>query len=158
MSNKQHLYKIAVEWTGNNGIGTAAYAVYGRSHNIRAAHKPVIEGSSDATFMGDDTKYNPEELFLSSISSCHMLWYLHLCADEGIVVEAYNDNAEGTMEETSTRGGHFSEVVLYPKVEVTESWMIEKAIALHEIAHQHCFIANSCNFPILVQPSCTSTT
>ena len=156
MSGKQHHYKIGLEWTGNNGVGTATYAAYDRNYTISAAHKPLLIGSSDSAFRGDNTKYNPEDMLVSSIASCHMLWYLHLCADEGIIVETYSGYAEGVMAETGQNGGHFVEVVLKPEITVSEDWMIDKAIALHEDAHRHCFIANSCNFPIRVEAQCSA--
>lgn len=153
MTNKHHHYTLSVEWTGNNGIGTENYEVYSRSHSIRSASKPIIEASSDAAFRGDESKYNPEELFVASLSSCHMLWYLHLCADNDIVVHAYKDYPEGTLVEPGGSPGHFSSVVLHPEVTVAEDWMIEKAAALHEEAHRKCFIANSCNFPVSFVPA-----
>ena len=155
MTSKHHHYTLAVEWTGNNGIGTENYEVYSRSHSIQSADKPIIAASSDAAFRGDDTKYNPEELFVASLSSCHMLWYLHLCADNDIVVHTYNDKPEGTLVEPKNAPGHFASVTLNPKVMVSESWMLEKAHMLHEEAHKKCFIANSCNFPISILPICS---
>ena len=83
---KEHKYGISLQWTGNNGRGTANYRAYNRSYEIKVPGKPLIFGSSDPTFRGDQTKYNPEELLIASLSSCHMLWYLHLCADAGIIV------------------------------------------------------------------------
>lgn len=155
MTNKHHHYTLAVEWTGNNGIGTENYEVYSRSHTIQSDDKPIIEASSDTAFRGDQTKYNPEELFVASISSCHMLWYLHLCADNDIVVHTYKDAAEGTLVESASTAGHFASVILNPMVTVSESWMLEKAHLLHAEAHKKCFIANSCNFPISIMPVCT---
>lgn len=154
MNNHQHHYNVAIEWTGNNGLGTENYEVYDRSHTIRVAEKPVIEASSDAPFRGDVEKYNPEELFISAISSCHMLWYLHLCADNEIVVHSYEDQADGTLE-IDHGNGKISAVTLNPKVTVSESWMLEKAHLLHQEAHKKCFIANSCNCPINILPICT---
>ncbi len=103
--------------------------------------------------MGDATKHNPEDMLLVSLSSCHMLWYLHLCADNGIIVTDYHDEASGTMLQTES-GGHFTEVVLHPQVTITDHSQIERANALHEDAHSHCFIANSCNFPVRHEPVC----
>lgn len=154
MTGKHHHYTLEVEWTGNNGLGTENYEVYSRSHLIRSGQKPVIEASSDAAFRGDVEKYNPEELFVAAISSCHMLWYLHLCADNDIVVHAYRDNPEGTLSEPIEAPGHFSSVILHPEVMVAEDWMLEKAQALHQEAHARCFIANSCNFPITIASVC----
>lgn len=92
---KQHNYSLTINWKGNNGKGTKDYKSYERSFEVSTEGKEIIKGSSDPSFNGDKTKYNPEELLLASISSCHMLWYLHLCADEGIVVTEYSDIAEG---------------------------------------------------------------
>lgn len=146
---KTHNYKIKVEWTGNLGEGTLDYKSYNRNHNIVAEGKYTeINGSSDPAFLGDPTKYNPEDLFLSSISSCHMLWYLHLCSVNKIIVTTYIDNATGTMEETANGSGKFTAVTLHPVVTITDEKMAQKANDLHEEANKLCFIANSCNFKI----------
>lgn len=145
---KQHNYSATVKWTGNKGTGTSNYREFERSHTISINNKLDILCSSDPAFRGDKTKYNPEELLVSSLSSCHMLWYLHLCSEAGIIVTNYIDNATGTMIETSNGGGRFSEVVLNPIVTVKESSMCEKANELHKKANELCFIANSVNFKI----------
>lgn len=151
--NHQHHYKAAITWTGNKGEGTSDYKAYDRSHTLHVLHKPEVELSSDTAFRGDSEKYNPEELLLASISSCHMLWYLHLCADNGIIVTAYSDMATGIMEE-SKDGGRFTEAVLHPHVTLENSSMITKANELHELAHKKCYIANSVNFPVKHHPVC----
>jgi organic hydroperoxide reductase OsmC/OhrA len=144
--SKEHHYKTIIEWTGNKGTGTNNYRDYERSHTISVENKPVIEGSSDPAFRGDKTKYNPEELFLSSLSSCHMLWYLHFCSEAGIIVTDYTDRATGIMVETENGSGRFTEITLHPTVIVSEESMIEKATELHHKANEFCFIANSVNF------------
>jgi organic hydroperoxide reductase OsmC/OhrA len=153
---KEHQYAITTNWTGNTGQGTRSYQTYERNHVISAANKPDIPGSSDPSFRGDHTRYNPEELLVASLSSCHMLWYLHLCAEAGVVVTEYIDKATGVMIETSDGGGRFQQVTLHPTVTVADASMIDKANALHVPANQKCFIANSCNFPVYHQPVCTS--
>ncbi len=152
--HKEHLYCLNVEWTGNTGNGTKEYKGYERSHSIHAKGKEVIFASSDASFRGDKTKYNPEELLVASISSCHMLWYLHLCADAGVVVVSYTDNAVGTMQETETGSGYFKEITLFPQVVVKDISMIDKANRLHKKANEYCFIANSVKFPVHHKPQC----
>jgi organic hydroperoxide reductase OsmC/OhrA len=149
---KKHNYSVTVEWTGNQGTGTSNYRAYERSHTISVENKMTIEASSDPAFRGDAAKYNPEELLVSSLSSCHMLWYLHLCADAGIVVIEYKDHATGIMVETEKGGGHFSEVTLNPMVTVAAESMIKKAMHLHQQANELCFIANSVNFPVHHKP------
>ena len=152
-----HTYKSKTIWTGNTGSGTVDYKSYERSHTISIDRKIDIPASSDPAFRGDPTKHNPEELFLSSLSSCHMLWYLHVCSAAGIGVESYEDNAVGIMEETENGSGKFTEVTLYPIVTVRDKSMIEKANMLHHEANKMCFIANSCNFEVKHKPNCTST-
>ena len=151
---RTHQYTVNLLWTGNRGSGTAGYAVYERSYTQHAAGKPDLQGSSDPAFRGDPTRYNPEELFVSTLSSCHMLWYLHLCAVNGIVVTDYRDEAKGIMTETADGGGRFTEVVLYPVVTVGSAGWIGRAMELHQEAGEKCFIANSVNFPVRCVPKC----
>ena len=148
MMKGQHNYQLTVKWTGNRGTGTSNYKAFDRSHSIVVDNKAEILGSSDPAFLGDKTKHNPEDLLVASLSSCHMLWYLHLCTEAKVIVVDYVDNATGIMVETSNGGGHFIEVTLNPIVTVTESSMIEKANELHKKANELCFIANSVNFPV----------
>jgi len=152
--NGQHLYNLTITWTGNNRQGTKDYRSYERSHIVTIDNKAEILCSSDPAFRGDKTKYNPEELFVASISACHMLWYLHLCAEEGVVVTADTDHATGKLQETEDGGGHFTGVTLNPIVIVTDELMIDKANELHHRANKLCFIANSCNFQISHNPTC----
>ncbi len=154
--SKEHQYKTNLVWTGNKGSGTMDYRSYDRDFVVSIEHKPTIAGSSDSAFMGDKTKYNPEDLLLSSVSSCHMLWYLHLCSKNEIVVIEYKDSAVGTMIENADGSGHFSQVTLYPEVLVADKLHIELANSLHEEANKMCFIANSLNFQVSHQPSCTA--
>jgi organic hydroperoxide reductase OsmC/OhrA len=152
-SSKEHHYPIHVQWTGNTGTGTSQYRSYERAHEYSAASKPVIPGSSDPAFRGDRTRYNPEELLVMALSSCHMLWMLHLSAVAGIVVTAYEDNASGTMVETADGGGRFTEVVLRPRVTCEPGTDRSRLNEIHERAHHLCFIANSVNFPVRCEPA-----
>ena len=150
---RQHHYKVTIKWTGNKGKGTKDYRSFGREHTISINEKPDILGSSDPAFLGDKTKHNPEDLLVSSLSTCHMLWYLHLCSEAGVVVTEYSDNATGIMVNEHNGSGHFTEVILNPIVVVTEQSMIEKANELHKKANEFCFVANSVNFPVRHQPT-----
>lgn len=150
---KEHHYKATIKWTGNKGEGTTSYRAYSRDHIISIDNKTDIQGSSDTAFLGDNTKHNPEDMLLSSISVCHMLWYLHLCADNGIVVIDYIDNPTGILVQNETGGGKFKEVTLNPVVTITDSSKIEIANNLHKKANEFCFIANSVNFPVFHKPT-----
>jgi organic hydroperoxide reductase OsmC/OhrA len=154
MSHSEHVYAVSVRWTGNRGTGTSDYRAYERSHEIVAPGKPVIPGSSDPAFRGSGDCYNPEDLLVASLSTCHLLWYLHLCASAGVVVTSYEDDATGTMVEVPETGGHFTEVILRPAVGISSG---DEALAhaLHEKAHHLCFVANSVNFPVRCEPTIT---
>ena len=152
MADKQHHYDVRVTWTGNEGSGTSSYRGYSRAHSIEAAGKPAIAGSSAPSFRGDPARWNPEELLVASLSACHKLWYLGLCAGAGIVVSAYEDNAQGAMLEQADGAGQFTSVVLRPRVTLAAGSDLEKARALHHQAHEMCFIARSMNFPVSHEP------
>jgi len=149
---RQHHYRIKTRWTGNLGRGTADYRAYGRDYEHSGEGKAgAIPGSADAAFRGDASRYNPEELLVAALSSCHMLAYLHLCADAGIVVTGYADDAAGEMAE-SDGAGHFTHVTLHPRTAIADASRIAEATALHERAHHACFIAQSVNFPVDCAP------
>jgi organic hydroperoxide reductase OsmC/OhrA len=150
---REHSYAVTVTWTGNQGTGTSGYRAYSRDHEVFADGPATIAGSSDPAFRGDRTRWNPELVLTASLSQCHMLWYLHLCAEAGIVVLAYSDDAVGTMEETSDGSGRFTGMVLRPQVEIADAAMREAAFSLHALAHEKCFIANSVNFPVRHEPT-----
>lgn len=148
-----HTYDVTVEWTGNLGQGTADYRAFSRDHEVLAGAKPPIAASADPAFRGDPDRWNPEELLLSALSQCHMLWYLHLCASSGIQVTDYEDHARGTMTmDAAGGGGEFTEVVLRPAVAVADASMVERAVALHAEVPARCFIARSVSFPVRHAP------
>ncbi len=153
MAGKAHTYTAHIDWTNASGTGTTGYKAYSRDHVIQVAGKSDIAASSDPAFRGDASRHNPEDLFVASISSCHMLWYLHLAAVAGVVVTAYEDDAVGTMVEDANTGGRFTSVVLRPRVTISADSDPEKARAAHEQAHKMCFIANSVNFPVTCEPT-----
>ena len=144
----EHKYSLTIQWTGNTGNGTAGYHSYERSHSILIDGKEEIKASSDPAFLGDKTKHNPEELLLASLSSCHMLWFLHLCSDKGIIVTDYIDQPTGTMCIAKDGTGKFTEVILNPLVSVKGNPAPEILNDLHQQANKMCFIANSVNFPV----------
>ena len=151
--SEEHVFTIATKWTGNDGEGTLNYRSYRRDHEMTAPGKSQsIAGSSDPAFRGDRSRYNPEELLIASLSACHMLWMLHLCADAGIVIADYQDDASGTMALDSNGGGQFSRVVLRPRMTITDPERLAEVEALHTRGHQLCFIARSVNFPVEHEP------
>ena len=151
----EHNYKLTAEWTGNKGDGTKNVRTYDRSHTVSIQGKPDLFLTTDNPAVGDKSKLNPEDLLVSALSSCHMLSYLYLCSLEGVVITSYLDNATGIMIENESGGGKFKEVTLNPIVSVTEISIKKKAIALHHKAHEICYIANSVNFEVKCNPTCT---
>jgi organic hydroperoxide reductase OsmC/OhrA len=153
MAEGEHAYTARVVWEGNTGEGTARYAGYGREYRVEIAGKPELAGSADPAFRGDARRHNPEDLFLASISACHMLFYLSLCARGGVRVLAYADQARGTMRVDAGGGGRFEEVTLHPEVTIGDEEHAALALRLHEKAHELCFIARSCSVPIRHVPT-----
>ena len=145
-------YSANIDWLGNLGKGTETYTSYSRLYKISGENKEEILASSAPEFRGDKTKYNPEELLIAALSSCHMLFYLHLCAVNKINVISYKDNASGKMEMNKKGGGKFIEATLKPEIVIKNKDKQELALKLHEEANELCFIANSCNFPIKHEP------
>jgi organic hydroperoxide reductase OsmC/OhrA len=150
---RTHSYSLTLTWTGNTGTGTSAYAAFERSVEVSAEGKHTIAGSADPTFRGAAERWSPEELLVAALSQCHMLWYLVLCAKEGIVVTDYVDHPTGTLVETPDGSGHFEEVTLHPLVTITSAQRMERATELHTRAHDLCFVANSVNFDVRTEPA-----
>lgn len=153
MADGAHAYTARVVWDGNTGKGTARYDGYGREYRVLVDGKPALAGSADPAFRGDAGRHNPEDLFLASLSACHMLFYLSLCARGGVRVLAYEDQPRGTLRMEPGGGGRFAEITLHPAVTVAADADTGLALRLHERAHALCFIANSCGVPIHLQPS-----
>jgi organic hydroperoxide reductase OsmC/OhrA len=152
MNSRNHGYRVSLNWTGNTGAGTRDRRAYRRTHDVAAAGKPAIAGSSDPAFRGDRDRWNPEELLVVSLAQCHMLWYLDLAARHGVVVTGYRDDASGTMTEHADGSGNFTEVVLRPHVTIAPGSDAELAQRLHDAVDELCFIARSVNFPVRHQP------
>jgi len=153
---KRHAYATRVRWTAAGGEGTKTYRSYSRDHAIAAEGKPEIPASSDPAFRGSASRYNPEELLVASLSSCHLLWYLHLCSVNGVSVLEYCDDATGEMEEREDGTAEFARVELRPIVTIAPGCDRERALALHHDAHDLCFIARSVKFPVVVEPFVSS--
>lgn len=154
-----HTYNATVTWTGAGDAGTRSYTSYSRDHDIELVGKPPLPGSADRAFRGDPSRYNPEELLVAALSQCHMLWFLHEAASAGVVVVEYVDHAVGTMRIEAAGAGQFTRVVLHPLVTLGRATRPDGTtvtdadlLALHERAHEHCFIARSVNFPVPTDP------
>jgi organic hydroperoxide reductase OsmC/OhrA len=150
-----HDFTVNVTWTGAGSEGTVSYTSYGRDHEVAVQGKPTLLGSADPAFRGDAARYSPEDLFVASLSQCHMLWALHMAARAGVVVVGYSDRATGTMRVESAGAGQFVEVTLHPRLTVQGDVDDATIRKIHEDAHAHCFIARSVNFPVRLAPVST---
>ena len=151
-----HSYAVRVVWTGDLGTGTSGYRAYSRDVDLTAEAKATIAGSSDPAFRGDASRWSPEDLLVAALSQCHLLWYLHLCADSGVVVRDYVDDAGGTLQLDPDGSGRFTEVVLRPRVTVATPADVDTALALHGQAARMCFLARSVAFPVRHEPVVTA--
>ncbi|MEO0327140.1 MAG: OsmC family protein [Pseudomonadota bacterium] len=149
---KKHEFPSRIRWTGNQGMGTSSYTAYQRTWDMCLDGKEVLSCSNDPMLGGDPSKYNPEDILIAALSSCHMLWYLHLCSQADVTVLAYEDNPVGIGNSEPSGKGHFVEAVLRPSITITPDSDREKAISLHDEIHKYCFIARSVNFPVRFEP------
>ncbi|MGH7680387.1 MAG: OsmC family protein [Candidatus Eiseniibacteriota bacterium] len=146
-AERQHHFQCRLVWTGATQGGTKSYDAYSRECRVDIPGKASFKMSAAPAFRGDPKLANPEELLVASLSACHFLSYVALCARHGVIVISYEDDASGTMSRFEG-GFHFTDVLLKPKVTIAGGSDPEKAMALHEKAHEECFIANSVNFPV----------
>ncbi|MEM1156764.1 MAG: OsmC family protein [Verrucomicrobiota bacterium] len=121
------------------------YEKYSRNHEWKFQSGLTIEASATSQFLGDDTKIDPEEAFVASLSSCHMLTLLAICSRKDILVESYTDNAVGYLEKNEAGQLVISRVELHPSIEFGAGVDMSKAElkALHDQSHHECFLANS---------------
>lgn len=145
---RAHRYLLDLTWTGDRGGGTTDPRSYARDYEVQVGDRPALRCSADAAFRGDGSRYNPEELLLAAVSSCHLLSYLYACATNGVVVVGYTDQPVGTMVERPDGSGAFTEVLLRPQVTVADAGTVDVALRLHDEAHRTCFICGSLNFPV----------
>ena len=152
MADTTHHYHVQMTWRGSNGVGTTSYRSFGREYELTVNGKATLRGSADPQYRGDATLWNPEELFLASLSACHQLWYLHLCANAGVVVHTDEDQAESSMVVHDDGSGEFVSVLLRPAVAIARGSDRERALAMHDEAAKMCFLARSVNFPVAHEP------
>jgi organic hydroperoxide reductase OsmC/OhrA len=148
MTHLDHGFTARLVWEGNTGQGTADYAGYGRGFRIEVDGKPDLGGSAAPMFRGEAGRHNPEDLFLASLAACHMLFYLALCARHGLRVLAYQDEVRGVLSLRPDGGGRFETITLCPRVALAPGGDEALALQLHQVAHERCFIANSCGVAV----------
>ncbi|WP_438962379.1 OsmC family protein [Nonlabens sp.] len=146
---KEFIFKVSTKWQ------------QGQFENAKT-HISTINGKNDLLvsaareFKGEPHNYNPEDLLLSALSSCHMMSYFYVCQQNGVEIERYIDNTTGILELKSDSSGAFQKVTLNPIVFLKDTSKNELALSLHKKAHELCFIANSVSFPIEIKASISS--
>ncbi|REH01787.1 OsmC family protein [Flavobacterium aquicola] len=153
----KHLFKAKLNWDSVPKEPISTSRKYIKNHQIAIEGKEILNLSAAKAFKGDPNLYNPEDLLLSSVVSCHMMSYLYVCSQNGIDVVSYQDDAGATLEVSENGSGRFIEVRLYPKVVIQQKEKIAEALNLHTKANELCFIANSCNFKIVHFATCTNS-
>jgi organic hydroperoxide reductase OsmC/OhrA len=146
----KHTFRSTLAWIGATAGPTGPS--FSRDYVVRTADGAEISGSAPVVFKGDGTRASPEDLLVASLAACHMLTYLALCARKGIAVTAYDDSAEGTVDQIAPGRIGFVEAVMRPRVRVADAKDVALATALHHDAHERCFIASSVNFPVRIEP------
>ncbi len=131
---------------------------YSRRHELRFDGGAVVPGSSSPSIvplpLSDAGAVDPEEMFVASLASCHMLWFLSLAAGQGFRVDRYEDEAIGTLARNAAGRQAMTRVVLRPRVRCIGERQptAAKLQALHEQAHEACFIANSVTTEVRCEP------
>ena len=146
-------YRATVEWTGE---GDFAANRYSRAHVWRFDGGAEVPASSSPQVvpvpLSNPAGVDPEEALIASASACHMLWFLHLARDAGLVVTRYSDEAVGAMGKDERGRTAFTRIALRPSIEFAGEAPDAEALArLHHAAHEACFIANTLRCEIVVE-------
>ncbi len=145
-------HRVRVDW--QRGDVEFSYDRYSRSHSWSFEGGIDVPASAAPAYLGDASRVDPEEAFVASLSSCHMLTFLALTARKRLVVDHYRDDAVGFMEKNEEGRLAVTRVELRPRIEFAGEPPSEDVPArLHEQAHEHCFIANSVRTRVTVEPA-----
>ena len=145
-------YRATTRWTRTSSEFT--YDTYNRDHEVTFGSGHVVPWSSAPEFKGNADRVNPEEAFVASLASCHMLWFLGLAARRGFRVDRYADAAVGVMARNETGKLAMTLVTLRPSVQFSGDVRPTRADidALHHAAHDACFIASSVKTDVRCEP------
>jgi organic hydroperoxide reductase OsmC/OhrA len=143
-----HRYETRLHWSGSTGLG---WDRYDRSHSVVSPPAQQEVRVTTGEEKGDPALLNPEQLLLMAASSCQMLWFLHLAAKARLDVVEYEDEASALMpmDEQPTR---VTEISLQPRIVVSGEGSEERVRKLMRTAHEHCYVANSLNCAIEIDP------
>ena len=145
------LHNVALQW--NRQTEDFKYETYSRDHTWTFDNGVVVDASATPQFLGNESRVDPEESFVASISSCHMLTFLAIAARKRWRVDSYQDSAVGVLEKNATGRLASTRVTLKPRIVFSgdKKPTPDDMQRTHEVAHRECFIANSVNTQITVE-------
>ncbi|MBP6813973.1 MAG: OsmC family protein [Burkholderiaceae bacterium] len=145
------LFEGSLQWAGPSSGAAFSYDSFDRTTTIEFAGGARLQASAPAEFKGDDALCNPETLMLASLMQCHFLTFMAVASKSGATVLSYRDSGSGRLAMKDGRM-RYVEVILRPAVVLADSAHMARLATFHDKAHANCFMANSVNFPVLVQP------
>jgi len=146
-------HHASVVWTRRSPDFT--YDSYNRAHEVRFKNGAIaLRASSAPEFRGDADRINPEEAFVASLSGCHMLTFLAICARKRLTPNSYEDDAVGVLEKGPDGKLWISRAILRPRVCFASGAVVDGEVLakIHHKAHQECFIANSVKTSVTIEP------
>lgn len=149
MSEKSHSFEATLTWQPMGKKFT--FKEYSRIYKVSSPGKMEFLATAAPEYAGSKYHYNPEDLLVVSLSACHMLTYLAYASNSKVEILDYVDHAKGSLHQEG-KVMKFKEVILKPRIVVRKGTDLKKAESLHEKAHHGCFIANSVNFPVKIEP------
>ncbi|MBK6980086.1 MAG: OsmC family protein [Betaproteobacteria bacterium] len=148
-----HTFEATVRWPADPAQKLPPDPAFSRNAELGSPGHPPLPGSSPTVFGGDASRYNPEELVTLALAHCHMLTYLAVAAKKKMAVLAYEDRATAVLAKDPATGKmKIVSAELRPRVTVARGTNLDDARAMHAKAHEHCFVANSVNFPVTNAP------
>ncbi len=154
----EHPFEVSLSWPADPAQSMPPAPKFSRDSLLTAPGKPTVPSGLPASYGGDGTRYDPEELMMMSLAHCHMLTYLAFAEKRNIPVLRYEDHAVGALGRNDAGKTSMREVILRPRVTIARGASTAEAEALHAPAHANCFMANSVNFTVKVEPDTIEAT
>lgn len=150
------LHDATIAWSNDDPVEFAK-GHYSRAHQWRFDGGAAVPASASPSVVrppwSDPAGVDPEEAFVASVASCHMLWFLDLARRAGHALTCYEDEAQGTLETCADGKVRITRVILRPRVGFAGEVPDAAALgALHHAAHAACFIANSITANVVIEP------
>ncbi len=143
-------HKVSVIW--RRKTDDFQYKTYSRDHSWKFENGTEVKASAAPDYLGNANRVNPEEAYVASLSSCHMLTFLAIASYQGFTIDSYTDEAVGLLEKNSSGKMAVTQVTLSPEINFSGEKIPSAEVlnALHDKAHRECFIANSVTTKVIV--------